>query len=467
MSIPLSDFETVSSSTNYFALFACNTATSSPTVYLADICLSGYTTWPVTITVTSGGTPVPGAIVSADTGMAVTNTSGVAVLNLSNGTYPISATKTGYYAGSGTVTVSRAATSAAVTIASTSGAPWVLTVNVKEGAGQFAEPLVNANVMVNGVSTKTGADGNALMNVGDGTYPVTVTKAGYTGASGTATISGGNATISLAMQLTRRPSASADTWSPGAGWNLVWSDEFATSALDTTKWSFQVEPAGTFNSELQSYTNSGETCFVTNRDAGGTDGTMVIQAVNTAPSTGSGDFTSARMITWGHKDFLYGKIAARIQVPYGQGIWPAFWMLGSDIDENPGGTVPWPKCGEIDIMEKKGGDDAQEKQLLGTYHFWNDTANAWQYFTGYRSLPACLSDDFHVYEVEWNANSIVWRVDGVQYHSVDTTSSDYDEFRKNFYILLNLAVGGTFDGNPDATTVFPQYMFVDWVRVYQ
>lgn len=251
-----------------------------------------------------------------------------------------------------------------------------------------------------------------------------------------------------------------DTWEPGSGWTLKWSDEFNTSKLNADKWSFQEAAAGRFNNELQMYTKSSENCFVTNKE--NTDGVMVIKAIKSGNS-----FTSARMITHGKFDFQYGKIAARIQVPYGQGIWPAFWMLGSNISENEGGTVDWPKCGEIDIMEKIGGTDQKEKEVLGTAHYWNDDLSKWEYESKSKILLKNLSDDFHVYEVEWNENSLIWRIDGMEYHTMNITDSIFNEFRAKFYILLNVAVGGGLPGYPDSTTTFPQSMYVDWVRVYQ
>lgn len=243
-------------------------------------------------------------------------------------------------------------------------------------------------------------------------------------------------------------------------YSLVWSDEFDGTAINTNNWSYQVEPAGRFNNEWQAYTNSSDNAYIEN-------GNMIIEAKYNGQGLSQGNFTSARMITQGKKNFKYGKVQARIKVPYGQGIWPAFWMLGSNIKENnPNGTVNWPYCGEIDIMEKVGGG-IKEKELHGTIHFWEDSKNKWTYIGGKTTTTNNLADDFHVYEVEWDAEKIIWKLDGIEYHRQNISSSDYDEFRNEFYILLNVAVGGDWPGAPNSTTTFPQKMLIDWVRVYQ
>lgn len=250
-----------------------------------------------------------------------------------------------------------------------------------------------------------------------------------------------------------------ETTNTGA-FRLVWSDEFDGTAINTNNWSYQVvDSSNSFNNELQSYTNSSDNAYIQ-------DGNMVIEAKYNGNGIAKGNFTSARMITHGKQKFRYGKISARIQVPYGQGIWPAFWMLGSNINENQGGTVPWPRCGEIDIMEKIGGG-GNEKVVHGTLHYLNDTLGYNPAPTGSKTLTANLSDDFHVYEIEWGANTMIWKFDGTEYNRIDISSSDFNEFREDFYILLNLAVGGNWPGSPNTNTVFPQKMLIDWVRVYQ
>lgn len=244
-----------------------------------------------------------------------------------------------------------------------------------------------------------------------------------------------------------------------SSYELVWSDEFDGTTINTDNWSYQEEVAGTYNSEWQEYTNSSDNAYIE-------DGNMVIKAIYSGNGLSSGNFTSARMITHEKQKFKYGKISARIKVPYGQGIWPAFWMLGSNISENTGGTVAWPNCGEIDIMEKIGGTN-NEKKAYGTLHYYNETL-------GYNPAPSDsytysddLSNDYHIYGIEWDEDSISWYFDGIEYSTIDISSSVFDEFREDFYILLNVAVGGTWPGNPDSTTTFPQRMYIDYVRVYQ
>ncbi len=342
--------------------------------------------------------------------------------------------------------------------------PHTLTICVEQGSGALASSLANATVTLEGITLTTGSNGKVSFQVYSGVSSFRVAKIGYTTLEDSVTVSGHNLTTTSTLSLERKPSTTTDTYSPGAGWTLKWADEFASPTLDATKWTPQISEPGHFNNELQSYTASRENAFILNRK--GNDGVLVIQALHKGTGNGMGNFTSARLITHGKGDWKYGKIAARLQVPFGQGIWPAFWMLGSNINENAGGTVSWPQCGEIDIMEKRGGTSAKESENLGTYHFAN-ASNAWEYHTGTISLANLLSDSFHVYEVEWKANSLVWRLDGTQYHSVDLTPAMYEEFRKNFYVLLNVAVGGSFDNGFDSTATLPQSLFVDWVRVYQ
>mgnify|MGYP006273512957 CR=1 FL=1 len=247
-------------------------------------------------------------------------------------------------------------------------------------------------------------------------------------------------------------------------WTLVWQDEFDAETIDLSNWTRQVLPAGKFNNEWQRYTDSTKNAYI-QMDADGSDGELIIEAKYNGAGFERGNFTSARMITNEKVEYQYGKIAAKIKVPEGQGVWPAFWMLGTNISET-GGTTPWPACGEIDIMEKIGGNDINEKTVHGTVHFANENDN-WEYLGGHKTISEYLAADYHVYEIEWNADRIVWKLDGVQYHSQDMTGPMFDEFEQPFYILLNVAVGGNMPGYPDATTEFPQKMKVDWVRVYK
>lgn len=247
--------------------------------------------------------------------------------------------------------------------------------------------------------------------------------------------------------------SAADSWTPGDGWILRWADEFSGTAVDPTKWTYDLGAGGWGNNELQTYTTANATV---------TDGELVIEARRAA----DGSYSSARLKTQGRAAWRYGKFAARIRLPAGQGIWPAFWMLGDNIT-----TVGWPKCGEIDIVEMIGGGENRDDSLYGTLHWDANNAHA-NYGSPAKELPdpQILHDDYHVFEVEWNASAIVWRLDGAEYFrtSVDTALwPTMDEFHRDFFLILNLAVGGNWPGYPDASTVFPQQMRVDWVRVYQ
>lgn len=250
----------------------------------------------------------------------------------------------------------------------------------------------------------------------------------------------------------------AETYNPGDNWELVWADEFKGNTIDTTNWTLQVEKAGRFNDEWQRYTNSSENAYVE-------DDCLVIKAIHESDVHGMDQYSSARIHTANKQAWKYGKISARIKLPYGEGIWPAFWMLGANINEN-GGDTPWPKCGEIDIIELFGyEDDAVVKAHL---HFADET-NSHKGIGGfaYKLEEGKFADTFHIFELEWDSEKIEWFVDGEKFASVPITDDVLSEFHNKFFIILNIAVGGTHAGRPDDTTVFPQYMHVDWVRVYK
>lgn len=228
-------------------------------------------------------------------------------------------------------------------------------------------------------------------------------------------------------------------------WQLVWSDEFNYSGLpDTTKWGNDVGYIA--NNELQYYTKKRiENSRVTN-------GNLLI--IGKKESFNNFDYTSARLVTDGKKSWTYGKVDARIKLPKGQGMWPAFWMLGQNIH-----TVGWPKCGEIDIMEHINNEDL----LYGTLHWFNG-----EHVSSGGNTP-CYVTEFHNYSIEWDKEAVRWFLDGKKYWEVNIKDgiNSTEEFHKPHYIILNLAIGGDWPKNPDATTVFPDTMYVDYVRVYQ
>jgi beta-glucanase (GH16 family) len=241
-------------------------------------------------------------------------------------------------------------------------------------------------------------------------------------------------------------------------WNLVWADEFDGETLNPEYWNRQIVRAGRFNDEWQRYTDSEKNAYVE-------DGILILNAIHESDEHGVDQYTSARLNTAGKQSFKYGKIAARIKLPKGEGIWPAFWMLGTNINEN-GGDTPWPQSGEIDILELYGSKDPAV--IEANIHYADENEQHTMMGAVPYTLPeGDFSDDFHIFELEWSADSLKWFVDGNQFASVSITDEVYSEFRKDFFILLNIAVGGTWAGRPDDTTPFPAQMHVDWVRYYQ
>jgi beta-glucanase (GH16 family) len=248
------------------------------------------------------------------------------------------------------------------------------------------------------------------------------------------------------------------------GWKLVWQDEFneaAGAVPDPSKWIYDLGGHGWGNKEYQYYTDKPENAA--------TDGlgSLVITAQKTDPSTsqdlicwyGSCDYTSARLLTKTKFEFTYGRVEARVKMAYGQGLWSAFWLLGANID-----STPWPNCGEIDILENIG---KEPSTIHGTVH-GPGYSGANGIGGPYTLSSGKFADDFHTFAVEWDPQEIRWFVDGEQYFSVDPgrVSGDW-VFDHPFFMILNLAVGGNWPGYPDTSTVFPQTMTVDYVRVFQ
>lgn len=243
---------------------------------------------------------------------------------------------------------------------------------------------------------------------------------------------------------------------------LVWSAEFdgpAGTPPDPSKWTPEVGGSGWGNNEHQYYTDS------TRNAALDGAGHLVITAREENPAGydcwyGPCTYTSARLITAGKFTQTYGHFEARIKVPRGQGIWPAFWMLGNDI-----GSVGWPNSGEIDIMENIGREPGT---VHGSLH--GPGYSGGNSLTGSYTLPngQALADGFHTFAIDWSPNSVTWYIDGIQYshHTAADTGGDPWVFDHPFFLILNVAVGGNWPGYPDETTVFPQQMVVDYVRVY-
>ena len=241
-------------------------------------------------------------------------------------------------------------------------------------------------------------------------------------------------------------------------WKLVWSDEFEGDSLNSANWSYQVENAGRFNDEWQRYTDSPKNAYIE-------DGKLVIKAIHESDTYGMDQFTSARLHTANKHAWKYGKISARIRLPKGNGMWPAFWMLGANINEN-GGDTPWPETGEIDILEFYGSKD---NAVVEANIHYADKNNAHKMMGAkkFRLDKGIFEDDFHVFELIWDAEQFTWWVDGNKFAATPIISDEFTEFHQPFFILLNLAVGGKNSGRPDETTGFPKQIYVDWVRVYQ
>lgn len=231
---------------------------------------------------------------------------------------------------------------------------------------------------------------------------------------------------------------------------LVWQDNFDASSLNLSDWTYEIGTGdnGWGNNELQYYTNTNTLLQ---------DGHLVIEAKE--ESRNGSDYTSARIVTLDKQSFEYGRIDIRAVLPEGQGIWPALWMLGSNFR-----TVGWPASGEIDIMEMIGGS-GRESTVHGTVHWDNNGQRA--QFGGDTTLPTgTFNDEFHVFSIEWTASRITWFMDDQQFHAIDTTPAQLSEFRNSFFFIFNIAVGGDWPGIPNSTTSFPQYLIVDYVRVF-
>lgn len=246
------------------------------------------------------------------------------------------------------------------------------------------------------------------------------------------------------------------------GYSLLWHDEFNGTEMDEATWSYEPHAPGWVNNELQQYTKSTENVYVK-------DGSLIIKANKTVDEKGGVHYTSGKVTTQDKQEFLYGKVVARAKVPEGQGLWPAFWMMPA----NEGYYGQWPKCGEIDIMEILGN---QVDTAYCTIHYGEPHAEQ----QGRRVLtPAegTYASDFHEYSVEWEPGEMRFYIDEVLVLTVNDWFTCYPgakespypaPFDQRFYVQLNLAVGGSWPGNPDETTDFDKAMFeIDYVRVYQ
>jgi beta-glucanase (GH16 family) len=246
------------------------------------------------------------------------------------------------------------------------------------------------------------------------------------------------------------------------GWNLVWSDEFNDangSGVEGSKWSFDTGGSGWGNDELEYYTTG-------TANAAQANGSLVITATQAGASNhscwyGACQYTSARLTTAGKFSQQYGRFESRIKIPEGQGVWPAFWMLGDNI-----GSAGWPACGEIDVMENIG---STPDDTYGTTHGPGPGSYPGNGLSGAYNGGAVMGNGFHIYAVEWSESSVSFSVDGNPYWTVTPSSLPAGAtwvWNQPFFVILNFAVGGNWPGNPNGTASFPQEMLVDYVRVY-
>ena len=226
---------------------------------------------------------------------------------------------------------------------------------------------------------------------------------------------------------------------------LLWSDEFDTDGPpDSAKWTYDLGTGnnGWGNNEAQTYTNNSENVIIEN-------GSLKI----TAKSNGSGGYTSARLKTENLQEFTFGRVEVRAKLPFAKGTWPAIWMLGANFD-----TVGWPTCGEIDIMEQTGN---AKNEVLGTLHWNHNGSNA---SAGSKTNIVNADSEFHNYILEWRENKVFILLDDVVFYEFDNLSNL--PFNKDFFIILNVAMGGTLGGNIDSGFT-EDTLEIDYVRVYQ
>lgn len=247
----------------------------------------------------------------------------------------------------------------------------------------------------------------------------------------------------------------------GGSDKLVWSDEF--NSINTDNWTFEVGGHGWGNQELQYYTDGNNASIEYDTDID--SNVLVIEARQENPQGyecwyGSCEYTSTRMMSLGKQEFQYGRMEARIKLPQTQGIWPAFWMMGNDFEQ-----VGWPYNGELDIMEHVGFDPTVTHGALHGPGYSGNTP-----ITGSHDLGQPVNNQYHVYAVEWDENGIDWFVNDVNFYSVTRAEVEqYGEwvYDHPFFFIFNVAVGGTWPGEPDGSSQFPQRMYIDYVRVYQ
>ncbi|MDB5231756.1 MAG: family 16 glycosylhydrolase [Chitinophagaceae bacterium] len=237
-----------------------------------------------------------------------------------------------------------------------------------------------------------------------------------------------------------------------AGYHLAWADEFDGKTLNDQYWNFETGGTGWGNHELENYTARSQNLFLS-------DGNLIIEARK--ETFGTNSYTSSRITTKNKKSFLFGRIDIRAKIPVAKGMWPALWMLGNNIDQ-----VGWPACGETDIMELIG---THPNQVVGSLHWKLANGSGGTYNNTYTLPSGDFSQQFHVFSLIWEQNSLQILIDDKPYVTAtdQNISSGTYPFNSPSFFIFNVAVGGDWPGPPDNTTPFPQRMFVDYIRVFQ
>ena len=242
-----------------------------------------------------------------------------------------------------------------------------------------------------------------------------------------------------------------------SGYTLEWSDEFDGPPIDSNNWTYELGDgtdyglkSGWGNEELQLYTDTPDNSYIKTDD----EENSVLAIV--AKEHGDGEYSSAKLTTNDLQNFLFGRIEARVKIPTGQGIWPAFWMLGESHE-----IVGWPGSGEIDIFEVIG----HEPNVIHSSAHWVNADLKKGTSTEFVDTGINLGEDYHIYRLDWTPDEMVFSIDDTEVNRV-TIEADMKEFLRPSYLILNIAVGGNWPGSPDATTQFPQEMWIDWIRYY-
>ena len=268
------------------------------------------------------------------------------------------------------------------------------------------------------------------------------------------TLSNDKATATIINDGTYLPTDSTGYTTPTSypGYTLAWSDEFSGSTLNPQSWNFESGGGGWGNNELENYTSRPQNLFLS-------QGNLIIEARQ--ESYGGSNYTSARINSAGKQQIQFGRIDIRAKLPVSKGMWPALWMLGSNFS-----SVGWPACGETDIMELIG---VNPSQVVGSMHWKQQDGSEGTYNNSYSLSGQDFSQQFHVFSLIWSQDSVQLLTDDHMYvnGSIHNVTSGVYPFNSPFFFIFNVAVGGDWPGPPDGTTIFPQRMFVDYVRVFQ